>query len=91
MGINEILGRISKKKSDDYVKRIIGTCTRTAADVLDGKREVYLRQKYQSKARFMQCPGCKLIDCVFRESAKDKFPENTKCPRCGKKQERLMK
>lgn len=90
MGINEILGRVTKR-DDKYVKRIPGECTHAAADVLDGKRDVYLRGRFQSKAKFVQCPECKLIDCVFRESAKDKFPANTKCPRCGKRREAFMK
>ena len=91
MGIDEILGRAPKKSNDTYVKRIVGECTRIAADVLDGRKDIYIRGKFQSKARFMQCPECKLIDCVLRESIKDKFPKYTRCPRCGKRQEQMMK
>lgn len=94
MGIDEILGRKPKKQSGgdgEYYKCMQGECTKQAKDVLTGKKDVYLRGRFQSKARFMRCPECKLIDCVFRESVRDTFPTGTKCPRCGTKQERMMK
>lgn len=93
MGIDEILGRKPEKKSGEgeYCRSLLGECTKQARKVLTGETDVYLRGKFKSKARFVRCPKCKLIDCLLRESAKDSFPSGTKCPRCGARQERLMK
>lgn len=94
MGIEEILGRNPSKTEetddDGYYRRIIGLCTKRANDVLRGKIDVYLPGKYKSKARFVECVKCGLIDCLLRERASDSFPTGTKCPRCGSRQERKL-
>lgn len=90
MGINEILGRKQKMSNEEYPRCMIGECTELAKEVLDGRRDVYLREKGQSKAQMLKCPECGLIDCVLRKSAKDKFPSSTRCPRCNTRQERLF-
>jgi len=91
MPIDEILGREKKKKTppDDY-KCLLGPCTKTAWDVLHDRIDVSLPGKFNTKARFVQCEDCGLVDCLIRETAKDKFPTKTKCPHCGGLQVRIF-
>lgn len=94
MGINDILGRSSGNRdepSDDgYYRRLIGLCTKTANDVLQGRVDVSLPGKFNTKARFVKCVECGLIDCLLRNKLSEQFKTGTKCPRCGKAQERMM-
>jgi hypothetical protein len=95
MGIMDILGRTPSKSNDGrvedgYYRCIIGLCTKTANDVLRGKIDVSLPGRFNTKARFVECVDCGLIDCLLRGSLSEDFKTGTRCPRCGGEQKRKL-
>ena len=91
--LDDILGRNPKEKEepDTGYRIMMGPCTKLLHDVVKGKLDASLPQRFKSKARIVKCEGCGLLDCWMRKSAKDDFQKHGRCPECGGKQVRYFK
>lgn len=89
--IERILGGGRSSSGKGEYRCILGRCTKQVYDIMHGKVDVSLGERFQTSVKMVKCEKCGLIDALRRSSPKQSFPATGKCPECGGTQRWIMK